>query len=34
MQVDKLKALEEQLDTKDKTITELKKKLMMAEEAI
>ena len=34
MQVDKLKALEEQLDAKDKTIAETKKKLMMAEEAI
>ena len=34
MQVDKLKALEDQLDKKDKTIAELKKKLMMAEEAI
>ena len=34
MQVDKLKALEEQLDAKDKSIAELKKKLMMAEEGI
>ena len=34
MQVDKLKALEEQLDAKDKSIAELRKKLMMAEEGI